>query len=71
MVVTYCFKDIIIIIIIIINVIIIIIIIIIINVIIINVIIIIYLSYIISKKSKSIWLPEIRTSTIGLGYFGQ
>ena len=62
MVVTYCFKDIIIIIIIII----------IINVIIIIVIIIIiYLSYIILKKSKSICLPEIRTCTIGLGYFGQ
>ena len=60
MVVTYCFKDIIIIIIIIINVIIIIVI-----------IIIIYLSYIILKKSKSICLPEIRTCTIGLGYFGQ
>ena len=59
MVVTYCFKDIIIIIIII-NVIIIIVI-----------IIIIYLSYIILKKSKSICLPEIRTCTIGLGYFGQ
>ena len=63
MVVTYCFKDIIIIIIII-NVIIIIIIIIVI-------IIIIYLSYISLKKSKSICLPEIRTCTIGLGYFGQ
>ena len=49
MVVTYCFKDIIII----------------------NVIIIIYLSYISLKKSKSICLPEIRTCTIGLGYFGQ
>ena len=64
MVVTYCFKDIIIIDVIIINLIII-------NVIIINVIIIIYLSYISLKKSKSICLPEIRTCTIGLGYFGQ
>ena len=59
MVVTYCFKDIIII-----NIIII-------NVIIIDLIIIIYLSYISLKKSKSICLPEIRTSTIGLGYFRQ
>ena len=49
MVVTYCFKDIIII----------------------NVIIIIYLSYISLKKSKSICLPEIRTCTIGVGYFRQ
>ena len=65
MVVTYCFKDIIIINVIIINVIII-------DAIIINVIIIIiYLSYIILKKSRSICLPEIRTCTIGLGYFGQ
>ena len=64
MVVTYCFKDIIIIDVIIINLIII-------NVIIINVIIIIYLSYISLKKSKSICLPEIRTCTIGLGYFRQ
>ena len=64
MVVTYSFKDIIIIIIIIIiiNVIIIIIIVI---------IIIIYLSYISLKKSKSICRPEIRTCTIRLGYFGQ
>ena len=69
MVVTYCFKDIIIINVIISDVIIINVI--IINVIIINVIIIIYLSYIILKKSKSICLPEIRTCTIGLGYFGQ
>ena len=64
MVVTYSFKDIIIIDIIIINLIII-------NVIIINVIIIIYLSYISLKKSKSICLPEIRTCTTGLGYFRQ
>ena len=64
MVVTYCFKDIIIIDVIVINLIII-------NVIIINVIIIIYLSYISLKKSKSICLPEIRTCTIGLGYFRQ
>ena len=64
MVVTYSFKDIIIINIIIINLIII-------NVFIINVIIIIYLSYIILKKSKSICLLEIRTCTIGLWYFGQ
>ena len=64
MVVTYCFKDIIIVNVIISNLIII-------NVIIIKVVIIIYLSYIILKKSKSICLPEIRTCTIGLGYFGQ
>ena len=55
MVVTYCFKDIIII-----NVIII-------NVIVINVIIIIYLSYIILKKSKSICLLEIRTCICRMG----
>jgi len=59
MVVTYCFKDIIII-----NVIII-------NVIVINVIIIIYLSYIILKKSKSICLLEIRTCRMGLRCLGQ
>ena len=40
-------------------------------IIIVIIIIIIYLSYIILKKSKSICLPEIRTCTIGLGYFGQ